>query len=247
MTGDPRRLELTPEILQKSFQYFIKNPREMFFSRAIRQGVAALRARNFGPAEDIGQVPGDAVEVVLDHNRRVMSNFVEAPMSRMLMPLAGIDPFYGDNAGRKVLSVGCRNEMELFLLYALGFEIENITAIDLVRNSPLVTLMDMHRMSFEDSSFDLVSCGWVLPYSGNPGGAAAEMLRVLKPGGVLAIGLTRIPETMPEYAQTEADGGSNFLSWRDLQAILPDVTPIVTHDPVDTSRKGHIIFIGRKG
>jgi len=54
----------------------------------------------------------------------------------------------------------------------------------------------MHDMPFEDNSFDAISAGWVIAYSNDPYKAAKEMVRVLKPGGIVAIGVEYAPEGM---------------------------------------------------
>jgi len=50
----------------------------------------------------------------------------------------------------------------------------------------------MHAMPYEDDSFDLVIAGWVLVYSSDPDQACREMLRVVRDGGIIAIGATRV-------------------------------------------------------
>ena len=43
-------------------------------------------------------------------------------------------------------------------------------------------------MHFMDNSFDVIFCGWVLPYSDDQDRALKEMIRVLKPGGYITFG-----------------------------------------------------------
>lgn len=45
---------------------------------------------------------------------------------------------------------------------------------------------DVHELPFEDNSFDVVHCHQLFGHVKNPSGAIREMLRVLKPGGVMA-------------------------------------------------------------
>jgi SAM-dependent methyltransferase len=96
--------------------------------------------------------------------------------------------FYNRIEREKVLIIGPRNEAELFTFAANGIPIGNISSIDLFSYSPKISLMDMHSMDFGDEVFDVVYAGWVISYSENRDTAISEMLRVLKPGGV--IGLT---------------------------------------------------------
>ncbi|MEO8287161.1 MAG: class I SAM-dependent methyltransferase [Chloroflexota bacterium] len=55
--------------------------------------------------------------------------------------------------------------------------------------------MDAQHLEFEDNTFDYVACGLAIFYFPNIQGALTEMLRVLKPGGRLAIS-TADPETI---------------------------------------------------
>ena len=60
--------------------------------------------------------------------------------------------------------------------------ISNISDIDLFSYSPLVKLMDIHNLNFEDNYFDIVYAAWVIAYSDNKSKAISEMERVKKKG-----------------------------------------------------------------
>ncbi|KGM36144.1 hypothetical protein P409_00415 [Inquilinus limosus MP06] len=92
-------------------------------------------------------------------------------------------------ANLKVLTVGPRTEGEIYTLVAHGFRRRNITGLDLISYSPIVDLGDMHAMAYPDASFDVVLAGWVLSYSDRKKTAAAEIARVTKPGGIVAVGV----------------------------------------------------------
>lgn len=51
--------------------------------------------------------------------------------------------------------------------------------------------MDAGRLDFADGSFDLVTAGFLMEVLEDPAGTIAEFLRVLAPGGVLALSLER--------------------------------------------------------
>jgi len=54
---------------------------------------------------------------------------------------------------------------------------------------------DIHSLPFEDNLFDAVICSEVLEHLGSLDSAVSEIVRVLKPGGVLAVSVPRfIPE-----------------------------------------------------
>ena len=88
----------------------------------------------------------------------------------------------------KVLSVGCRTEAEIFSLVDAGFEIENITGIDLFSYTPKIKLGDVCNLDFASGAFDVVICGWVLEFVTEIEKAVREIKRVTKPGGLIAIG-----------------------------------------------------------
>src|SRR4029079_1327620 len=46
---------------------------------------------------------------------------------------------------------------------------------------------EAQRLPFPDSSFDLTTCQTLLIHLPDPGAAIAEMLRVTKPGGLVAV------------------------------------------------------------
>ena len=92
----------------------------------------------------------------------------------------------------KILSIGPRSEGEIFNLFANGFELKNITGLDLFTYSPFIKLGDMHNLEFNDREFDIVLMGWCLAYSNNKKKALSEAKRVLRNNGVLIIGHTLI-------------------------------------------------------
>jgi hypothetical protein len=104
----------------------------------------------------------------------------------LLFPLAVVETLRRD---ARILVIGPRNENDLYTLVGLGFDLENITGLDLISYSPHIKLGDMHAIPFPDGHFDAVVCGWTLSYSTDPQRAANEMARVTKAGGIVAIGV----------------------------------------------------------
>jgi len=88
----------------------------------------------------------------------------------------------------KVLSIGPRAEGEIFNLFAHGFELNNITGLDLFSYSPYIKLGDMHKLEFKDEEFDIVLMGWCLAYSNNKKVALSEVKRVMSKDGLVMIG-----------------------------------------------------------
>jgi hypothetical protein len=105
-------------------------------------------------------------------------------MELLIRPLSVIESV---DKNSKVLVIGPRNEYDLLLLAAHGFAFPQVRGLDLISYSPKVDLEDMHAMSYPDSSWDVVLCGWTLSYSATPQKAAGEMLRVVRNGGVIGV------------------------------------------------------------
>ena len=74
------------------------------------------------------------------------------------------------------------------MLAAHGFLWRNISALDLFSYTPKITLGDMHKIPFNDNTFDIIFSGWVLGYSDNFKLAMQEKVRVLKNNGIIAFG-----------------------------------------------------------
>ena len=104
-----------------------------------------------------------------------------------------------------------------------------------------VTCGDVMALPFEDASFDVVHAHQVLQHLADPVGALAEMRRVTRPGGIVAVrdavysAMTWFPEPAgmeqwrSVYTATaranggEPDAGSRLLSWA-REAGFADVT-----------------------
>lgn len=111
---------------------------------------------------------------------------------RLIRPLSVLD--HVDVSSAKVLSIGCRFETELLYLVAHGFKKANVRGLDMISYSPWVDVGNMHALPYNDSSWDVVILGWVLPYSDDQALAASEVIRVCKDRAIIAIGLTYYPK-----------------------------------------------------
>ena len=103
-------------------------------------------------------------------------------------PVCAVSRIATELAFSKVLSVGPRAEGELLALAGYGFSWQNIHGLDLFSYSPRIDVGDMHEMPYEDDTFDAIFCGWTLGYSDDRPQALREMVRVTRPGGLIAIG-----------------------------------------------------------
>lgn len=89
------------------------------------------------------------------------------------------------SANAAVLCVGCRNDVELDEFRARGFA--SVVGIDLFSQRPDIVVMDMHEMSFEDDSFDIIYASHSLEHSYDLARVAGELVRVARDGALLAV------------------------------------------------------------
>ena len=84
-----------------------------------------------------------------------------------------------------VLCIGCRNTAEIDYFRKKGTQ--SVTGIDLYSQDPSIKIMDMHRMTFPDNSFDIIYSSHSLEHAKEISKVAAEILRVARPGATIAI------------------------------------------------------------
>jgi SAM-dependent methyltransferase len=165
---------------------------------AFRFGVAALRwlwlARVRKHLRTVAGTEGVA-EHTVSHNLKGLRDLAVNRSLHIVRPLSVVERL---DADAELLVIGPRTEGELLAYMAHGFERKRITAVDLISYSPWIDLGDMHELPYPDDSFDAVALGWVLAYSDDPKRAAAEIARVLRPGGVVAVGVEWSPRSDDE-------------------------------------------------
>ena len=141
-------------------------------------------------------------ETTIEHNlnysykifnlREKYQQFIGGKTKALISPLESLD--FIDKKNFKILSIGPRNEGELFLIRSFGYDWKNINAIDLHTYSKKINLGDMHEIKFDNNSFDLIISGWTLAYSTNKKKALDEIIRVSKKNAIISIGFTFVPE-----------------------------------------------------
>ena len=147
-------------------------------------------------------VPSKGVaETTIVHNRRGMFDLAVERSLRLIRPLVALEWVRNHLGDRTILTIGPRTEGEIFNLVGHGFRRKNIAAIDLISYSPMIRIGDMHNLSHPDNSFDIALVGWVLAYSDEKERAAAEILRVVRPGELIAIGVEWSKLAPEQYAQ----------------------------------------------
>jgi SAM-dependent methyltransferase len=131
----------------------------------------------------------------VSHNLRGLRDHAVIRSHLLVRPLSVLEALTVD---ARILSIGPRSEGELLNLAAHGFLWDHVQGLDLISYSPRVELGDMHAMRFADASFDAIIIGWVLAYSEDREGAAREAVRVVRPGGVIAVGVEHNPLTQQD-------------------------------------------------
>lgn len=164
----------------------------------VRYAVARLRFEWFVRVKrslrTLEQPQGVAPNTI-SHNLRGVKDLAVARSLYLIRPLSVIESIAPD---ADVLLIGPRTEGELLAMLAHGFDLPHLRALDLITYSPWVDLGDMHAMPFDADSFDVAVLGWVLAYSDDRRRAATEISRVVRPGGVVAIGVEWSPQSDEE-------------------------------------------------
>lgn len=111
-----------------------------------------------------------------------------------------------------------------------------MTGLDLISYSSRIKLGDMHAMPFDDNQFDAVIFGWTLSYSATPQRAIEEVVRVLKPGGIAAIGV--------EYTDLKKDESVELLGYsvQDYERLEERVNSTSAIQALFGKHAGHVYF-----
>jgi SAM-dependent methyltransferase len=131
--------------------------------------------------------------------------------------------FVRGGPGRKVLNAGAGQGSFTQLLEQQGYEVTSMDlsplAVDLLRErvqGPVVT-GDVTNMPFEDSAFDAVILGEVLEHISLDDLALQETVRVLRPGGVIAISVPA--DSLPFGPAAEWAGHVRHYSEQQLRSL----------------------------
>ena len=142
------------------------------------------------------------------YNRSQMWEFYRVRTEKFMVVLRCIDAV---PRAPRILVIGPRNEAELLLLSLYGFPLRQIVAVDLFSYSPLIKCMDMHHLDFPDNSFDIVYSAWTLKYSYDLPRACAEIVRVVKPRGLVVTGFSHDAAVTAEVGAPIAGGLDELL------------------------------------
>lgn len=171
--------------------------------------------------------------------------------SVLIRPLSIIPRLQRRLPDARVLSIGPRSEAELLCLASHGFRLRNITGVDLLSYSPRIDIGDMHALSYDEDSFDVVIASRVLGYSDAPEIAATEMLRVVRHDGYIAINTGDLQPDSTTNQDLDYKPGSDriYSSLADLLDLFGNHVGYVhfSNDPsVETGKqRGPILVIFR--
>lgn len=187
---------------------------------------------------------GEVAASTVSHNLKGLRDLAVNRSMYLTRPLSVIERL----ATRSdILVVGPRTEGEILGLIAHGFESRSIRALDLITYSPWVELGDMHAMPFEDDSFDAVILGWVLAYSEDRAKAASEVLRVVRPGGIVAVGVEWTPESNEELIEQVGYLPGSAVRIEGCDEILAlfgqAVTDVLVREEPDRIKRGPMVVI----
>ena len=128
------------------------------------------------------------------------------------------------------LSIGPRYESELYGLMGLGFRRKNIEAVDTFSYSPKIQVGNVHNLSFQSDSFDLIVCGWTIAYSERPLEAFKEIVRVTKPSGKIVLTWDVLKpiqysnlDALALYTKRDIDDSSTILSSYSLDDLVTNL------------------------
>lgn len=145
-----------------------------------------------------------------------------------------------------LLILGPRFETEIFLARAIGFRKEGVMAIDTFTYSPLIRSGDMHGLPFGDASLSAVICGWTLSYSLEPGRAANEMMRVLRPGGYVVLSVQKVAEDFVETIPGVLAGKDRIQTIAQFDQLFPGMERVVGFEPNPVGTSSHTLVCYRK-
>lgn len=154
-----------------AYQIFVVRTRLFYFVR-MRRRLRTIESEN-------------AFANTIMNNLKGLKHY-NARTDALIRPLSVIETM---NERSELLIIGPRNEHDLFSAIGHGFGREHVRGLDLISYSPMIDIGDMHATPYPGDRFDAVIVGWTLSYSRTPDLFAREMVRIVRNGGLVAIGV----------------------------------------------------------
>lgn len=146
----------------------------------------AIQVRDMGRVE----MARTAYAVTDSHHRKVHDYNLGTIRKKRIVTTRRTEDLYPilalpsrDISDEKVLVIGCRDVLELFVAWLHGFSWKNISGLDLFSTNRKIIAMNMEAMTFPDGTFDSVAMGNTLAYAKDARAALSEVARILRPGG----------------------------------------------------------------
>ncbi len=237
--------EMNDALLSFVIDFIKKHPDEVLQMPYICMAIAAMRIDAL-KEDDINiknmSASKDLIENAIEHNLNGLKGKSTLVRPMLLTTILRSIGYVGLRMkDMKVLTIGPRTESEIFLLIAAGFDPVNIKGMDLMSYSPLIDVGDMHDMSYEDDSFDVIIMGWVLAYSKDPVKAVREARRVAKKDAVFAVGCEYSPLTFEELKETGSilsDDAGRYEKAKDIHDLFEgDVGTVWFQDDIHPDMK----------
>jgi len=158
----------------------------------------------------------NSVEGTIPYNKTAflrfpLSDFTMKRMDRLIAVIKATE-FIGDNYN--FLIIGPRTESDVMRL-KFNYPEATINAIDIISYSPWIDLQDAHHTNFTSNSFECIISGWVLKYSNDKERMIAEMIRIVKNEGLIAIGIEYANDQSRSFAEKHK-GGVKYLNQDDI-------------------------------
>ena len=184
-----KKILSSDNFVEKSVGYLIKNPIKLLQIGDIRSYLSSVTTNkkiSNGEVKTIGSQ--SAITGTIEHNYNGLKNLSGFDRGSMLVNsfMSIYQEILPEEA--RFLSIGPRNECELYSIVSYGINPEQIYGLDLISSDPFVISGDMHQMPFEDNYFETIFVGWVLAYSNDLEKACAEIVRVARNDAYIIIG-----------------------------------------------------------
>ncbi len=162
------------------------------------------------------------------YSESFFAHYSPDPRVRWTMSLLAAIP---DCPRDSLLIIGPRYEPELLMAHGLGWAPGTVRGLDTFSYSPLVDVGDMHDMPYADASLSAIVCGWTLSYSTRPEVAAAEMERVLAPGGYLIVSMQKVADGYSERLRGVLRGDERVQTLEQLDSLYPGLERVAGFEP----------------
>ena len=182
----------------------------------------------YNPKAKIDNLVGSSKDTAIQHNTNYFNwsiltkykefflpEFLGLRSNRLVNPLIEL-PFINRNINKlKILSVGPRDEGEIYNLFTKGFEFENIFAIDLFSYSKKIKVGDVHNLDYPENFFDIILSSYTLTYSTDQKLFISNLVRCAKNGGIIAI-------AVGNYFNNERDMKSDYKNYDEFLNLFKE-------------------------